>query len=356
MKKEKEYNFYEWLDTINTGQNNITQYSGVLPSTNYRNMKKNALKDLTYRNVYIRLYNILLKMFEWDTPDTLSSRIIEKAFIERGQLCLFTGALGLLCLPCMPNNFYNVYGDPTSVNVYGYNGYTDSVNILYNAPIPTNQEIPYIQTTTNIGIYARDNELAYPYLNYINEYAIKIADKMIAFNIATNRLKTPFYYTIDDIQLKDSVEKLTKKIQDNDDIIIEVKNNKLSNNENTGITEHNIAITPQAIDALKNSILFEFNMYLETIGINTNPSPDKTQVVLTPELNSNNGIIGLEQDLRFEKRQEFCDNAKKILGIDLRVSKNKNISAEIETEKQNLFNEEVEDEEREQTDDKNNTE
>ena len=337
MGKGQEYKFYDWIDAINDANKDATQFQGVLPNMTYGGMTKQALKQLTYRNVYNRLYNIVLKMFEWETPPTLNSRIIEKALIDRGQICLFKGKLGTLCLPCLPNNKYNVYGDPLTVNVFGYNGYTDTVNILYEQDIPSGNEPMIPITTDNTGIFMRDNDMTYPYIYYIREYADKIADKMIAFDVATNRLKTPFIYTVDDIQLKDTVEKLTRKIEQNDDIIIEVKNTKLNDKDNTGFVEHNVSIDANSIDALKNSILFEFNMFLETMGINTNPSPDKTQVVLTPELNSNNGIIGLEQDVRFTNREKFCELASSLLGVTLSVKKNKNIDIDIMQMQQELM-------------------
>ena len=329
-KEERgEYNFFDWIDQVNNANKENTQFGRVAPSTTFKKMERKALKDLTYRNVFYRLYNILLKMFVWTAPKTINSRIIEQAYIDKGQLSLFKGKFGLLCLPCLPNNYYNVYGDPTSVNVYGYNGYTDTVSIIYEEEIPTAINYNYLTQTNNIGIYSRDNDLNYAYINYIKEYSLKIADKMIAFDIATNKLKNPYFFTVDDIQLKENAEKIQEKIQDNDDIIIQVRSNKLNGGDNTGIVEHNISTPAQNIDSLKNAILFDFNMFLETIGINTNPSPDKTQVVLTPEINSNNGIIGLEQDIRFLNRQKFCEDAKKILGVDLKVEKNKNIDLDI---------------------------
>ena len=66
---------------------------------------------------------------------------------------------------------------------------------------------------------------------------------------------------------------------------------------------------------------FDFDMFLETIGINTNPTPDKSQYVSEIEVGSNNSLIDLERDVRFLNRKKFCEDAKRI-GITMSVEVN----------------------------------
>lgn len=309
---------YEWIDEINKNQPSIWGHRAQMADTD-------RMKELIYENTYNRLVNIILKMYKWTLPDTLSARAIEMGFLYRGNVCIFKdGEIGgIYALPCIPQNTYNIYGDPTQVNVFGMNGYTKLVNIEYLDNIPALVTEGVVSETAAIGVFARDNDLSYPYIRYVEEYAAKIADKVLALNIATQKLKSPFRYAISEIDLKDTVQAMISKIQSNDDTVILVKGNKLEDRKITDIIQPlESKIEPSVIDAIKNSIVFDFNMFLETIGLNTNPSPDKSQVVLTPELDSNNSVIDIESDVRFINRQNLCDVAKKVLGIEISVEKN----------------------------------
>lgn len=319
MKDDKnKITLYDWIDEINKNQPSIWGHTAQ-----FEDPKR--MKKLIYDNTYHRLLNILLKMYKWTVPDTLSARAIELGFIMRAYMCIYKDSNigGIYCLPCIPQNLYNIYGDPTQVNVYGMNGYTKVVNIEYLDNIPTLVGNGILSESDSVGVFARDNDLAYPYIHYVEEYSSKISDKIMALNIATQKLKSPFRYAISEMDLKDTVNTMISKIQSNDDTVILVKGNKLEGRKITDIIQPlDSQIEPSVIDAIKNSIVFDFNMFLETIGINTNPSPDKSQVVLTPELDSNNSVIDLESDVRFLNRQKFCEDAKKILGIEISVEKN----------------------------------
>ena len=325
MKMENQkYTLNEWIDCLNSYNSQYTQYGKYMPDTNYRKMQKNEFKRLTYRNTYQRLFNILIKMYKWKVPDSISVRTLEMGFIVRGSICIYQSKNGgIYGLPAIPQNLYNIYGDPTQVSVFGFNGYTELVDVFYPIDIPSGFTLDTTQKQKGYGVWVRDNDLEYPYINYIIEYATKISDKLVALNIATQRLKSPFTYAINDLELKDSVEKFIAKIEDNEDVIVRIKQQKMSGKTLTdSFNPINTAINPAVIDGIKNSILFDFNMFLETVGINTNPSPDKTQVVLTPELNSNNSIIDIEQDVRFLNRQKLCEDVKNILGVEMSVEKN----------------------------------
>ena len=314
--------FNEYIDYLNEYNANYSLDGQTYPKLNYIKIQKKARKNLVYRNIRTRLINIALVMFKWGTPPSIDERQIELGFILRGCMCLFTGSLGNLMLPCIATNRLNVYGNPTSVRVYGWNGFNKKVNIKYLADIPTNYEGEEEKKSNFTGVFVRDNPLAYPYIYYINQYAYSLADKIIALEIATQRLKNPFHYIVSDRALKDTIEALSEKIEDNEDVIIQVKGKTNLDEIDKSIKLVDNKLNANNIKEIRNNINFDFNMFLETLGINTNPSPDKSQVVLTPELESNNDLIDLEQDVRFKLRKKFCEDAKKILNIDIKVEKN----------------------------------
>ena len=324
MAKGKEMTLQGWINEINRFNSSISQWGQSFPHTNLSKMERNQWKDLVYRNVRVRLTNIILKMFKWTVPDQFNPRVIEMGYLTRGAVCAYKGPIGEYCLPCIANNKYNVYGDPTTVRVFGFNGYEQEVAIKYGTEILIPNQIEIIPSEYE-GVFSRDNDMLYPYVNYVDEYSYKIADKLVALHIATQKLKSPFMFVVDSKELVDTVQDITDKIENNEDLIVRVKSNGLQDSKKEiGIRTEDIGINPENIRVIKESILFDFNMFLETIGINTNPSPDKAQVVLTPELNSNNNLIDLEQDVRYLNRQKFCEDVKAILGIDMSVELNVN--------------------------------
>jgi len=324
-KENKSMPFFEWMNQINNANMDISNYRDSFDST-YAKLSKEERKHLYYRNTYVRLYNIMMKLYKWTLPEGMNARAIEMGYITRGQICVAKFKEGTFALPCIAQNRYNIYGDPVQVYAFGYNGFNRVVDIKYDSDIPTNIEIPIQNGNVEdkgVGIYSRDNDLTYPYIYYIKEYADKISDKLIALNIATQRLKCPQIYAATEFELKDTVQDLMDKIENNEDQIIMVKSKKL---ESKGIKDcieplSNNNISPDIIRGIKESIVFDMNQFLETCGINTNPNPDKSEVVLTTELNSNNDLIGLEQKVRFANRQKLCEDAKK-MGITMSVEKN----------------------------------
>lgn len=319
-KKDKQlFPFLDWINIINENQDKdpIVMYGDEF----FNKMKNKAFKDLVYRNIFNRLINIILKMFKWKMPDTMVPRALELGLLWRGWACVYKEHKGIFCLPCVPSNFLNIYGEPTQVRVYGFNGYQTPVDVIQDFETPAPDVMAMSKEhTSNQGVVMRDNDRAYPYINYIRQYAYQIADKIIALNVATQRLKSPFVYTLDEKELKDTVTDIIERIENNEDLIIKLKSNKTGVERDPVKLEQN-NMRPDIVKAIKESILFDFDQFLETIGINTNPTPDKSQYVNDEEIGSNNSLIDLEQDVRFLNRKKFCENAKK-LGVEMSVEKN----------------------------------
>ena len=335
--KPEKMPFNEYIDYLNSFNSQYTTNGNTYPNMSYSKMKKNEFKQLIYANTERKLMNILMKMFKWKTPDTIDARQIELGYIIRGAMCLYSGDVGTFCLPCIATNKYNIYGNPVQVRVYGWNGYNEVVDIKYRADIPDNLDNIQVEKTKFKGIYGRDNPMTYPYINYVREYAYKLADKIIALHIATQRIKNPFYFIVNDVNLKDTVNKMVEKIESNDDIIIRVSNKNLKSIDDS-IKLISNTMHPEILQQIKDAINFDFNMFLETIGINTNPSPDKTQVVLRSEIESNDNLIQIEQDVRLELREQFCKDAKDLMGVELSVENNNKMQEEIEKTKKELTN------------------
>ena len=311
---------------INNNNTKLTLNANYLPlQIDKDEMDWEAFKKLVYRNTRSRLINIILRMYKWTLPDTMNERIIEYGFLERGWVTIFKDPIGIFALPCIPCNMYNIYGEPTQVSAMGYNGWNEVVDIKYFSDYPQVQGMEFIKAKDGrYGVCARDNYNNKIYMDYIEEYARILTDNRLAIMIATDTLKQGRIIVVPKRALKKTAQKVIQGVRDNKRQVIVVDQDIKDGNYSMKdiITDVDIAGNVDAPKKLIEIYNANFNMFLELIGINTNPSPDKSEVVLTPEINSNNSIIDLEQDVRFLNRKKLCEDAKKILGVDISVEKN----------------------------------
>lgn len=283
-------------------------------------------KCLVKRNIRDRLTNIALRMYKWKLPDTLNERIIEYGFLEKGWVTIFKDPIGIFGLPCIPNNMYNIYGEPTQVQAMGYNGWNETIDIKYFNEYPQIPGMDFIVAKENrYGVVARDNYANKKYIEYIEEFTEILTNNRLAIMIATETLKQPHITLIPKKALKKTANKLIQGIRENKRQVVVVDEdikNITGQSMKDLIQDIDMSGNIEAPKKLMEVYNSNFNIFLELLGINTNPSPDKSQVVLTPELNSNNSLIDLEQDIRFLNRKKLCEDAKKVLGIDISVEKN----------------------------------
>ena len=318
------------LTNIQTDKNNnnlkLTMNANYIPYEIDKTEKEwDEFKKLVYKNIRARLINIILRMYKWKLPDTMNERIIEYGFLERGWICIFKDPMGIFALPAIPKNMYNIYGEPTQVQAMGYNGWNEVVDIKYFANYPEVQGMQFIKAIDGrYGVTVRDNYANKLYIDYVDEFAKVLTDNRMAIMIATDTLKQPHITVVPKRALKKTAQKVIRAIQENKRQIIVVDEDVKSDNMSMRdiINDIDLSGNVEAPKKLVEIYNANFNLFLETIGINTNPSPDKSQVVLNAELYSNNSLIDLEQDVRFLQRKKLCEEAKKILGVDIDVEKN----------------------------------
>lgn len=315
------------LMRLSNSNNSLPQ---ILESKAQRELRQH--QQLIHNNIYALLKNIALTQFKWDgLPDTISEKMIEHGFLTRGSVVIFNdkqyGWLGLPSLPC----FYNINGDKIYANTYGYGGYYKQVKILYDKEGKLEQLKDIVSDVFKSikaeekGVSVDDNnfsELSIPYLyiNYVKQYTEILTNLKLGMLISAERLKQPFIVAIK----KKGLEKATDKI------INSIKNNEISvaliNEQITGTTSVKDYIdfidlkgdneAPKKLQELYESQLNEF---INIFGLNSNPSPDKTQYVNGGEVNSNNELLIKLNEIRLKNRQLLCKRCKDILGLDISV-------------------------------------
>ena len=300
-------NLNEYIEKLN---NNIDfsifeNNHGYLNFGNKTALRNQFKRNFEFSNILNKLLNIAINIFKWDFGELpFSKRIIELGFIMSNGVCCFIDN-GIFILPARPTRELNLYGEPKSVIVTGYN-YTKEIKII-------NVDTEIVEN--GIGIYARDSDTNYCLYNYILAYAEKISDKMRALDILTQKLKSPYIVKCAKEE-EATIKKALSKLFENDDLILLTDDIKNLDNTTELLTTN---INPDLIKAMKESILFDYNNFLEIIGINTDPNPDKAERKLVDEVNSNNDLIKLQLESRLEKRKRFCKKVKKVFNIDINV-------------------------------------
>lgn len=105
--------------------------------------------NATYLTYYQRLLELSISMFEWkNLPPTIDSRYIELMLFEKGSVVYFDDeAIGNLCLDCISQGQFDVYGYPKNRRAYSsYNQYSRELNeknsvIIWNNFLRTNSQL-----------------------------------------------------------------------------------------------------------------------------------------------------------------------------------------------------------------------
>lgn len=131
--------------------------------------------NLTFRQYIDRLTELSISMFEWrNLPPTVDGRYIELQLFETGCMVYFDDdVIGNLCLNCLYNGQFDVYGNPTSRRAYSkYNQYQKELNQEDSVVIWNN--------------YLRTNSIM-----QIRQYALRLYNLDRIIDVNANAQKTP---------------------------------------------------------------------------------------------------------------------------------------------------------------------
>lgn len=252
------------------------------------------MNNLEYRNNFMRLVNLAMNSFRWEgLPDTCNARYLELSFLmsgaalfcndsQKGYMTLRGSAAGAL---------YNEYGEVGAAYGWGFNGFNKQYK-CYKPGSGANQNIE--------AVLGRDNVMMYPYINYITLAARRITDIIRTADVAAQKLKIPYFLTVDQSQ-EQNVRKILKDVNNNEQELIVSK----------GVTQETFKVWPTQVKGDVIKAIWEHlnnveSRIRETLGIEVNQNNDKKERLLTDEINSNNMFTELSIEHRLFWRQEFC--------------------------------------------------
>lgn len=263
-----------------------------------------------YMNVKVRLILMRIKTFKWNgLPDTCNERMLEMSLLSNGFGMFRKINDAYVNLITNTDGSLNLYGDPTGGWGYGLNGYNEHGNFYIEGGenlYPMNTQAGAVDS-----VLVKDNSLGYPFINYVDAYAQRIADVQRSMDVIANMLKSPTIITVSEEDQK-KIKKVLDDIDENCPWIVGINQAPYNSMKavETGAKPEILAELKEYKDALEGE-------YDTLCGINNNPSTDKKERLIVPEVNANNDLTELTVISAIEERQKACETLKKFWGIDV---------------------------------------
>lgn len=251
---------------------------------------------LTYMQYLRRLMELSMSMFEWkNLPSTVDPRYIELRLFETGSVVFFKDdVLGELCLDCIQQGNFDVYGNPITRRAYScYNNYQKVLNdkdsvIIWNNYLRTN-------SVTDIQLYAK-----------------RLWDLDRSVDVNAKAQKTPILIQCNEKQ-RLTMKNLYMQYDGNTPFIFADNNIDIN-----GIK----AISTQApyvadkLYQLKNQIWNEALTYLGISNLNIN----KRERLITDEVSRSQGSTISSRYSRLECRRQAVEKINEMFGLDIEVN------------------------------------
>ncbi|MBQ1551251.1 MAG: hypothetical protein IIZ67_04025 [Bacilli bacterium] len=231
-------------------------------------------------------------LFE-NLPEYVDVAYINKTLVEKGSIAWFNDeVLGLLALPWVRQGNLDVYGRPTTIRVYGTNGYTKELKVG-----------EYVIMYDNYG--------KYPLLLDITQYAQRLANCVRVQDINVSQQKTPRYWKTSQDKVE-SIKGLLNKIDSDENAVIGYEDIDI---DNTQCVLEPAPYVTDKLDDYKNNI---FNEFLRLIGVANLTVQKKERNIKDEVLASQGGTIA-SRFSRFEPRKKAVDLINEKFDVDIQV-------------------------------------
>lgn len=274
--------------------------------------------QVEFMNALARLTKRALARYSFEgLPVTVNERVLKMSLLFHGSVCFFEKENNILALPALPNSNLNLYGEWKSCFVYGRNGFNAQIPLyIPGADESKTVNAGYINLNMKYkptGVFVRENEFMYPFMNYCIAYAEKIADCMRTIDVTRKNIKKPFIITAEE-QLVPTVKKFFENRDNNEEYIV-----------SSGVfPADRISLLPietnaDSIKAATDLIEWYYNDFDNLCNWNSNANPDKKERLLVDEVNSNNDSMMEVRENFVEYLQEQLDNVNKYLGTNIKI-------------------------------------
>lgn len=253
------------------------------------------MNNATYIQYFNRLVELSVSVFEWkNLPDTVDPRYLELHLFQTGCMVYFKDeVIGDLCLDCIANGQFDVYGNPVLRRAYSsYNNYQKLLK-------PNNSVIIW------------NNYLRTPSVLDVKMFAQRLYNLDRIIDVNANAQKTPVLVQGTEKQRLTLVN-LYKEFDGNAPFIFGDKN--LDLNSLRAISTN----APYVADKLYQLKTQIWNEALTYLGI-SNLNIQKKERMITDEVQRNQGGTIASRYSRLEARREAVDKINRMFGTDISV-------------------------------------
>lgn len=251
---------------------------------------------LTYMQYLRRLMELSMSMFEWkNLPSTVDPRYIELRLFETGSVVFFKDdVLGELCLDCIQQGNFDVYGNPITRRAYScYNNYQKALDdkdsvIIWNNYLRTN-------SVTDIQLYAK-----------------RLWDLDRSVDVNAKAQKTPLLIQCNEKQ-RLSMKNLYMQYDGNTPVIFADNNIDINGIK---VVSTQAPYVADKLYQLKNQIWNEALTYLGISNLNIN----KSERLITNEVSSSQGSTISSRYSRLESRRQAVEKINDMFGLDIEVN------------------------------------
>ena len=253
------------------------------------------MNNATYIQYFYRLVELSVSMFEWQgLPETVDPRYLELHLFQNGSMVYFRDeVMGDLCLDCIANGQFDVYGNPISRRAYSsYNQYQKTLN-------------------ESDSVIIWNNYLRQPSVLDVKMFAKRLYNLDRIIDVNANAQKTPVLVQGTEKQRLTLVN-LYKEFDGNAPFIFGDKN--LDLNSLRAISTN----APYVADKLYQLKTQIWNEALTYLGI-SNLNIQKKERMITDEVQRNQGGTIASRYSRLEARREAVDKINRMFGTDISV-------------------------------------
>lgn len=253
------------------------------------------MNNATYIQYFNRLVELSISMFEWQgLPETVDPRYLELHLFQNGSMVYFRDeVMGDLCLDCIANGQFDVYGNPISRRAYSsYNQYQKTLN-------------------ESDSVIIWNNYLRQPSVLDVKMFAKRLYNLDRIIDVNANAQKTPVLVQGTEKQRLTLVN-LYKEFDGNAPFIFGDKN--LDLNSLRAISTN----APYVADKLYQLKTQIWNEALTYLGI-SNLNIQKKERMITDEVQRNQGGTIASRYSRLEARREAVDKINRMFGTDISV-------------------------------------
>lgn len=253
------------------------------------------MNNATYTQYFNRLVELSVSMFEWQgLPETVDPRYLELHLFQNGSMLYFRDeVMGDLCLDCIANGKFDVYGNPISRRAYSsYNQYQKTLN-------------------ESDSVIIWNNYLRQPSVLDVKMFAKRLYNLDRIIDVNANAQKTPVLVQGTEKQ-RSTLINLYKEFDGNAPFIFGDKN--LDLNSLRAISTN----APYVADKLYQLKTQIWNEALTYLGI-SNLNIQKKERMITDEVQRNQGGTIASRYSRLEARREAVDKINRMFGTDISV-------------------------------------